>query len=278
MRGGKKARGFTLIETMIVLAVTGGLFLAIAASLAGKQQRTQFEQAVNDIQSRMQQAINDVAVGFYPGSNTFTCSATAGGPSFSAGTTAQGANTGCIFVGKAIQFDVSGTSDPESINLYTIAGLRLNPVTSRQVDSYVSARPEVVTAVTERQTLQYGINTLWVRYTGSAADAGIIAFTNSLSSYSGTGTLVSGAQHVRLLPIKGGNKNMNETAARTAIRNYMRGTSGATPDTDVDPSSGVTICFTSGGTNQSALMTIGSNNRQLSVNVQIKPDGNVTCA
>src|SRR6266511_2117091 len=113
MKGGKKARGFTVVETLIVLAVTGGLFVAIAATLSGRQNRTQFTQAIQEIQSQIQQVVNDVGSGYFPSTNNFSCSATLAGPSIATGSAEQGSNAGCVFIGKAIQFGVAGT-DPEA--------------------------------------------------------------------------------------------------------------------------------------------------------------------
>ncbi len=274
MKGGKKASGFTVVETLIVLAVTGGLFLAVAATLSGRQHRTQFEQAIHDIESKLQQVINEVSVGYYPNLNNFTCTAGAAGPVFSAVATQQGANGACIFVGKAIQFDVNATSNPELMNIYTIAGLRLNATTGEQVETYVAAKPMVVQQSTERKNLQYGLEVAGMDYAGSTPNAGVIAFVNSLATYS-SGALVSGAGKVRLLPIKGGDLGQTEATTITAIQNYMKGVSG-NPDADVDPGTGARICFVSGGSNQSGLMNIGSNNRQISVTLSIKE--NKTCS
>ncbi|MET1032944.1 MAG: type II secretion system protein, partial [Candidatus Saccharimonadales bacterium] len=142
MKGGKKARGFTVIETMIVLAVTGGLFLAIAVTLSGRQQRTQFEQGINDIRAQLQQVINDVGTGFYPSLTNFRCTAGASGPVMVTGTTNQGENTGCIFMGKAMQFGVNGT-DPEQFLTYSVAGLQ-RTTTGDEVATYAQAQPRVI--------------------------------------------------------------------------------------------------------------------------------------
>lgn len=274
MKGGKKARGFTIAETMIVLGVTGVLFTIIALSLSGRQQRTQFTQAVQEIQSQIQQVISDVTVGYYPNSNNFSCTPTLTGPSFNATVTQQGENAGCVFIGKAMQFRANSPTDPEQFNIFTLAGLQ-RTATGDEVTTYATPTATatlagVVPNATEGKTLKYGLTTRSVTYTGAAVTAGTVAFVNSLS-----GASLSGAQQVRLLPIRGADLDQTTAQATTAINNYMKGASGS-PDTQIDPASGVTICFVSGGTNQSGRIVIGNNGRRLSVTLTIR--GNLTCA
>lgn len=275
MKGGQEARGFTILETLIVLAVTGGLFVIVAVTLSGRQARTQFSQSVQEVRSQIQEVINEVAVGYYPNANNFTCTATLTGPSFSSASPAeQGTNTGCVFLGKAIQFRVAGT-DPQEFNVFSIAGLQRDS-SGNEVTSYVAAKPEVVPYATEKKKLLYGLSVEGVAFgpSGPAPYPSTIAFMNSLGSYNGD-SLVSGSQQVKLLPVKGGTLDQDTAQGAAAINNYLQGKSGYTPDADANPNKGVFICFVSGGTNQSGLITIGNNGRQLSVKLNIRE--NRTC-
>lgn len=272
MKGGKKARGFTVIETMIVLAVTGGLFLAIAVTLSGRQQRTQFEQGINDIRAQLQQVINDVGTGFYPSLTNLRCTAGASGPVMVAGTTNQGENTGCIFMGKALQFGVTGT-DPEQFLTYSVAGLQ-RTTTGDEVTTYAQAQPRVISPasgagsvpdITEKKTLQYGLTTLWIR--SNSVNIGAFGFINKLATYS-SGSIVSGSQQVDVVPINSTSLNTTQLAGAQSINNNL-------VTSTINPTGGVQVCFVSGGTDQSGLITIGSNGRQLSVTLAIK--GNKTC-
>lgn len=273
MKGGKKTRGFTILETLIVLAVTGGLFVAIAASLSGRQQRTQFSQAVQEIQSQIQEVINEVSSGYFPSTNNFQCTATLTGPSISsAGSAEQGTNEGCIFIGKAIQFRVNGT-DPEQFKIYTLAGVQRNPDGS-EVTTLVQAKPKVVAApissvdLTQNKKLLYGLTTHSMVWSNLNVPIGTVAFTNSLASYNDAG-IVSGSQKVRMAAVGATALNQTQTQAVNAINTQLQ-------TAPIDHDQGIRICFASGGTNQSGLITIGNNNRQLSVTLSIK--GNKTCA
>jgi len=279
MKGGKKAHGFTVVETLIVLAVTGALFVAVAATLSGRQAKTQFTQGIQEIQSQIQQVINDVGSGYFPSSNNFSCVSALSGPSISTGTNEQGSNEGCIFLGKAIQFGVDST-DPEEFNIFTIAGLQRTP-TGEEVSSsdtskppYDEAKPIAVAPpasprdLTDKQKLRYGLTTLQPYFGVSKTPISSVAFVNSLAAYSG-GTITSGSQQVRVVPIPG-NWHQTESQAATDINNKLR------TSNDVDPDGGVSICFVSGTTDQSGLITIGNSGRQLSVTLSIK--GNKTCS
>ncbi len=264
MKGGLKANGFTVTETLIVLAVTGGLFLAVAATLSGRQARTQFEQSINEVRSQIQQTINEVGAGFYPNTGNFACTA-GSNPTFATGTTAQGENAGCTFLGKAIQFDVGGT-DPEIMKIYTIAGLQRTAAGDEPI-SYAETRGRVVNGAgfnaTETKPLLYGLST--VPY--GADTIGTVAFVNNLAS--NASTIVSGAQQVNFIPITNSPRGSSEATGISRI-NAALGTS------TVNPSGGISLCFASGASNQSGLITIGGNSRQLSVGLSIK--GNRTCS
>lgn len=272
MKGGKKARGFTIVETLIVLAVTGGLIVAIAATLSGRQERTQFTQAIQEVQSQIQEVINEVSSGYFPSTNNFQCTATLTGPTFASGAAEQGSNEGCVFIGKAIQFKVAGT-DPEEFKVYSLAGLQRNP-DGTEVTSLAEARPKAIAPpassidLTQTKKLQYGLTTHSMVWSSANVPIGAVAFTNSLASYSDAG-IVSGSQKVRMAAIGASALGQTSTQALAAVNTQL-----ATAPIDHDQ--GIRICFASGGSQQSGLITIGNQNRQLSVTLSIK--SNRTCS
>jgi len=111
-----------MVEVLIVLAVTGALFISAVALITGRQGQTEFDTSIHEIQSEIQQTVTEVSNGFYPNLGNFTCTASISGPTISGGSTGQGSNTGCIFLGKAIQFGMPST-DPEQFDTYSIAAL-----------------------------------------------------------------------------------------------------------------------------------------------------------
>jgi prepilin-type N-terminal cleavage/methylation domain-containing protein len=271
--------GFTVIEVMIVLAITGLLFVSAAALISGKQNQTAFDQAIRQVQSQMQQVINDVSVGYYPNLGDIKCNGAGGTVALTkASGTQQGANAGCIFMGKAVQFKMSGT-DPEQFNVYSLAGLQKN-ASGNEATSLAEAKPKVIAPTptaginlpdsTATDNLQSGLTTARMWYNNGAGDKsiGIVAFTNSLASYDATtGNIMSGSQQVDVVPIDDGNiKSKLDQDKNGGVDIINSKISTAT----INPANGVFICFASGGTKQSGLITIGSNGRQLSVNLTIK--------
>ena len=274
MKGGKKAQGFTIMETLIVLAVTSTLFVIIAATLSGRQQRTQFEQAANDIRAQIQQVINDVGTGFYPSTNNFSCSAGAFGPVIAPGSTTQGENTGCIFLGKAMQFKVG--TDASAYNIFPIAGLQ-RTTAGLEVATYAEARPKALSPsvsdssvpdVVEKKKLQYGLTTYSMTYGASNTPIGMFAIVNSLATYS-SGTLVSSSQQLNIVPVSGSGLNASQATAAESINTNLA-------SSPTNPAGGIKICFASAGSNQSGLVTIGPTSAgQLSVTLSIK--ANTSC-
>ena len=312
MTGGKQPQlGFTIVETLIVLAVSGVIFLSTALLISGKINKTEFTQSIQDIQSQMQQDINNIADGFYPTLSNFTCKdngrATVDITNASNG---QGTNVGCIFLGKVVEFGIHGT-DPQEFITYTVAGRQID--NGQDVRFYAtpgkpSAQPLVIAngqgspgssvpnyLTGTPGTLQNGLTVsdpnMW--YCTATFDAstrcipppapparkiGAVGFLSSLAGLDpSTGNLVSGSQHVNLIPIVGSQLDDQEPSAVKDINRYLEGSSPGPDDFVTAPASAVQICFLSGTTtNQSALMTISTNAEQPTVNLYIKSSTDCT--
>lgn len=276
-KGGKHSqpRGFTMIEVLIVLAVTGALFVSAVALITGRQGQTEFDTAIHDMQSQIQQTITEVSNGYYPNLGNFTCTATVSGPSIMSGNTGQGSNTGCIFLGKAIQFGMPST-DPQQFDTYSIAALQKDG-SGNDITSLADGKPTVIAPTSaspgtpngiQTRIQQGGLTVQSMSYGTSRTPIGAVAFVNSLASYGSNGAIVSTSEHVDVVPVAGSAIGSSTVAAADTINSKLVGS-------PVDPDGGVFICFASGTTNQSGLVTIGSNGRQLSVTLDVK-DGK-TC-
>src|SRR5690242_5295921 len=107
-----KIDGFTIVETLIVLAVTGALFLVAVLAVGGKQNETEFQQGINDANSSVQQLINQVQSGNYQAANNLSCDGGTGSVQITASgssTNSEGTSHDCVFEGKVVQF-YNGTS------------------------------------------------------------------------------------------------------------------------------------------------------------------------
>ena len=276
--------GFTVIEVLIVLAVTAGLFVSAAIMIGGRQNQTAFDQAVRQIESQIQQVINEVSNGYFPDTD-FSCSAGALGPVLSSAPSGgQGTKSGCIFVGKAIQFRITGT-DPEQFIIHTLAGLQKLP-SGQETTGLYNALPKSVAPSTAEpanpdisivEKLENGLTTSGMWYNSGAGDVpvGIVAFVITLPGYdAGTGTIKPGAPYVQAIPVVGSALDTTVAVGADALGNYNFHQPSISPR---DPIGGTTICFASGGTNQSAKITIGGEGRPLEVNLSII-SGNTTCS
>lgn len=99
--------GFTIIEVMIVLIISGGMLVSVATMISGQQRRTEFITATREMESKMRDIFNDVESGLSLNTGQLTCTsdpASTSGVTILAGSAEQGTNRGCIFLGKAVHF------------------------------------------------------------------------------------------------------------------------------------------------------------------------------
>jgi hypothetical protein len=123
----------------------------------------------------------------------------------------------------------------------------------------------------ETYSLQYGLQIAWMCYGGggSCSDNGIgaVVFATSPTTTGGGGSLSSGAQELEYIPILNTSLGMSSKNMVDAIDGYLV----PPPETGyiVDPAGGVEICVEDQTTNQSGLLTIGGNNEQPNINLQV---------
>ena len=265
------------------MAITGGLFISAATMISGRTAKTQFEQSINQMTGQIRQQINDVASGYYPNNANFQCTASGADFTITAGAKEQGTNSGCVFLGKALYFGVQGT-DPEQYVSFPVAALQRNAA-GEEITSIAAAKPAVIypaapqtNAPNSSQTtpLQYGLKVSKMYHSGNPNNAsnqiGAVAFLSSLGQYNGT-ELVSGSQQITMVPLNNTGIGRSIATAATQINasfipSYNTFAGSTTKQVD--------ICFDSGTTNQSGLVTIGGGNgRELSVTLSIK--GNLGC-
>lgn len=278
VRTRQSKRGFTIVETLIVLAITGLLFAVIATSLSGRQNTAEFTHAVQSVQAQIQSTIDQVSAGFYPNNANFGCAASGATLQFTAGSNVQGTNVDCVFLGKVVQFGLLGTN-PEQYSVYTIAGLRT--ATAGTTSPFQNASPTIVNvggnyaAYSTTGTLEYGLTTAWAKTGGANIGAvGFLMEPGSFSTQSSTG-YNSGVQQIDLVPLPGTSLGQSITQGAASVTARLRDPT-LTADAPINPPTGVQICFVSGGTNQSGLISVGGSGRQLLVKLDIK--ANKTCS
>ena len=263
-----------MIEVLIVLAVTGALFLSAVFLINGKQQVTAYNQSIRNVETELQQVVNEVGSGFYANGGNITCINSGGKPRLgNNGSDTQGTNKDCIFLGKTLQFAVKDT-DPETYHVFTVVGLRGNSVNpsldlaSAQARLIGQATNEVGSAVPnayDTKKLLYGLTVSKMYYDNDPGKKiGAVAITSSL----GTLGEADGSQQVNVVAIPGTQLRLTAPEAVSQVNSQLG--SGV-----VNPTGGVQICFDSGGTKQSGLITLGGEGRQ--GNVELRIFSNLGC-
>ena len=258
-RGGLaiSAQGFTIVETLIVLAVTGILFVSAALMINGKQSRTDFQVGVRNLQQRLQQIINQTASGYYPNNGDFRCTVTGliGSPLriSSVDPTGQGQNQDCIFAGTAVVFGGPGSADKYGV--YPLAGQRtyggVDVTTPTQ--ARLTAVAQGTTTNTDAPRVDRVVLPNGLTYVGSNIQHGVfaVAFLSTFGKFQGPSSdSMGGSQQLKLstyhLPwdLASDVENINNEAINGGLFQYP------TPSTSVD------LCFDSGGTKQSVIISI----------------------
>lgn len=120
MKRAPVSAGFTIVETMIVLAVTGLLFVSISGGFSGRRSNAEYKTSSSDARSRVQQIISEVQNGYFPATEDFVCTDAGAAAPLNISTIVgrgQGQNEECVFLGKAITFN-----DPTDPRILVIAG------------------------------------------------------------------------------------------------------------------------------------------------------------
>ncbi|HUD07761.1 MAG TPA: type II secretion system protein [Candidatus Saccharimonadales bacterium] len=311
MKGGRQPHGFTIIEIMIFLAVSGIIFFSAMTLMSGSQNKTEFSTAIAQITSQLQSVVGNVANGYYLSQQNFTCLANpdggSGSPSLSFTSTStgpsRGTNVGCTFIGEVIQFDplLPGLSYQEYV-VYPVVGNQYYPPTNSpgptnaNVDNLTQAAPVAMYDSTDdpvkastinseidtTQVLLYGI-TIHPNGIGYVDSSIVINSSNScpikavnLECIGAIGffTTFSGSQSAQIIPIPGSKPGQDQSTMVKEINSLKNGLGNVitgiadSDDTVSNPDGGVRICFDSGTSNQSGLITIGGINSPTAVTLQ----------
>ena len=277
-RGGKlkSTRGFTVVETLIVLAVTSGLFIITAVAINGKQQKTEFQVGIRNLQQQFQQIITESASGYYPANGSFQCTTGIGNNlQITGGSSEQGGNGDCMFIGKTLV--VGGAQHMDNYSTYSLAGRRVqldgsetsNP-TQAKVTAIARSTANSSNAFTDTHNnvrIPNGLTFVQARRINGAWSTSefAISFMSSFANFESTNGVSGGSQRLELRGFDNWSTGIDDADAidrETTI----------TPNFQL-LSPGVEMCFRSNGTNQSALITITEG---MAVTYKIR--GGIVCA
>lgn len=258
MKGGKKTpRGYTIVEVMIVLAVSGVMFFIAANFINGKQEKTAFTQGANTMASSIQDVIEQITDGQYsdvllqcswsgPGTPTNVSAAVGVTPT-------QGTNSQCVFLGKIISFN---DLTPDQYQVISLAAGRTDAV-SGVTPTLADVDPSVITSLTDTQPTQQLLKVTDMTITDSSGAIHTntyynIGFVQGLGTGDGVGSFKSGAQTLSMV---------YSSLSPSGLHNA----SSATP-VGLSLAQSATICLSDD--TQTAKIVLGTNNNQLSVDLQ----------
>lgn len=287
------------MESMIVLGVTGVLFLSLAMMVSGQQGKARFKAAMTDITTQIQSQINQVATGYYPSMGDFRCVAAGNVILLTAATQELGSNKGCTFLGSAMMYGIPST-DPEEYRIHTLVGLQRTPTGDEPTTIRETALRVVAPGIAsstynppttpDRSTvkmLQYGTTVAWMCSVngGSGCSGGggenivgfaIVAAPNQQVQVDQNGSVESGSIIPMIIPIPhNGIATSPGAAPTTGVELIVRSLGQAVPNITAEPTDGpIKICFRSGTTDQSGLVTIGESGSTTSVDFTIHQNTN----
>lgn len=192
MRVGTKNRGYTIVEVLMFLAISGFMFVTAANFVSGKQSKAEFQQGVNIFNSELNQVINDVGNGYFPSNSDFSCTSAATGAISldNSSNTAQGSNSGqtggCTFLGKIVSLMPLNTSG-NTYTTYSIAGRQYagDVKAAEPPTSFAEALPRVVDKLTQTGSVRYGV--IINKVTNDGSELGAVGFFNGFSTKDSSG-------------------------------------------------------------------------------------------
>ncbi|HEY1064065.1 MAG TPA: hypothetical protein VGE30_02075 [Candidatus Saccharimonadales bacterium] len=293
-----RGAGYTVLETLIFLAVTGAMFASAMAFISGRQARTEFAAAVRDFEASMNDIANDVATGYYVNAledgRQIDCTVV-GGDIVLGGTAGdeQGTNKGCIFIGRALLFN-STSYQKEQYATMTMVGKQFKNgvVGSGDSENYAESGVKVIADSGPTDSTPNAIATARIgggatigcvlmrdspapaTYScdspGGMRSVDTVAFMTKFRASSLEEENRTGSAAVNLVAplstVAVGSRRSAEVVANE-INQYNDATPGATIVTN--PAGGVHICLQSNGSNQHAWVILGGKNSRFSASSEI---------
>lgn len=265
------SNGYTIIEVLIFLAISGMLLIIAFTFLSGSEAHTRFSQSMHDMQSKIQDWTNDVTTGFAGNISGTTngsihCKLAGQKPQITDNGNPSG-NPDCIFLGKAIQFTDSNSppiSGQESkVYAYSIFGRRLDS-SGNLVGDLADANPTAATGVgnngktdlTEEYDIGGGAKVLSVTSAGVANShmAGFFLSFNQLNNST------NGSEDLKAYQYSLTNNNAKPADQDSAQGPVDTCISLATPCDTLNALQSWVICFGNDSNNDTAVLTISSSN------------------
>mgnify|MGYP001389224721 CR=1 FL=1 len=155
--------GYTIIEVMLFLGISGSLLGIAFAGFNGKRSTTEFNQAMQEIEFKINQTFEDAQNGLYQNLANVKCDLSgvnsSGVPGYPrvylSGGSQAGGNQNCVFLGRVLVF--GGEADRNVLRTYSIIGKR--DVTKHETKDLLPTVADI-NVLGEKSTLAYGVRVL----------------------------------------------------------------------------------------------------------------------
>lgn len=254
----RQMAGYTILEVMIFLAVSGVLFALVFPTVGNSQDKVKFTQSVQDLQNKINDILNDVSTGYFPNSDaTCTIANSTAPPVITPGGSVQGTSQGCVFLGKVLSFSNVAANNPD-MNIFTIVG-RKDDATGHNINSLTASRPRAVAKstvaadagrpdITEIYATKWGMlvnNVVLLNGPGRVDDRQIGAF-GAMTALSSTGI---GTKSIDIVPVDESLVSLTNPQTVKEIDDNVWD--------NYNPKEGILVCITDPRTNQRAAILVG---------------------
>lgn len=121
----KSLTGFTVVEVLIFLVISGAMFLIAFWGMRGQQDSVSFRQALNGVEQKIRESFNNVDNGYFGNIGNYTCEVSGGAVNISQNDDLTedtgGSNSDCVFLGKTVDF----IDNASAMTIKTLIGARL---------------------------------------------------------------------------------------------------------------------------------------------------------
>lgn len=256
--------GFTIVEVMVFLAVSGFTFLIAATFINGKEAQAEYRTGMNQANLQVQTIINNVGNGNYalPVNRSLNCTLGANGPNVHqvSVNSSLSAAVGCTFIGTVLSPNYN--NNQEQYYLYTVAGCQYytyrfsyyrcsNLATDMTPSNLIEEQPQVVSSLSRIDTWSNAIalTKIYKVAGGNWDQLSALGFFSSFPSMN-NGVMESGSEPVALVYFNG---NSSQTAQDIASLGSTN------PAGQLLTNGYIVFCF-QGATGQFGGVEIGSSN------------------
>ncbi len=298
-------QGFTIIEVMIFIAVSGVIFMFGISNMLNTQSRDQFTVSLNTVKNELQSYLNNSSNGNYQLPSSYQC--VNGGSRLQiipkAGNLPNNSSS-CSYLGSGLLF-LKNTSQLDQIDILPIFGYTFGnggsfqqnqpnstslaqslPITdSNLIHTYFIPGSIKIESISYIDTNNRNIN----------QQTNLFLLLNNFNQYSTSSLLNSGSQFSEIVPIKSPNITNPSDAVRyinqltdncgqpasqipvIACRTYSDGSLIFGSDAPINPSSGISICLNNTNNSESADLIIGNSSLSSTSAIYTKLYNTVGC-